>query len=172
MQHWNLAAIGVLSSTLKQCAEDMIGFSLVFFIIFAAYSMAAYIFFGKYLTDYKTFVTTLESLMAMLLGSFDYIALKSAQAVIAPMFFLSFVVVNMFIVLNMFLSIINDTLNVVKTSSDKQGDDYLVTDYILDLIGFGGSKGQDIKVQDHINTEADDSSKIITFLLSPLIIAL
>ena len=64
--------IGTLAATLKAAAGDMGTFSVVFFTVIVAYTAFAYFIFGRKLHTYRTFVTTLETLFSIMLGSFDY----------------------------------------------------------------------------------------------------
>ncbi len=123
--------ISMLASTLKHSAKDMATFSIVFSIVMAAYSSFAYVTLGGKLADYATFLTTIQSLFAMILGSFNYEEITRAHPILGPIFFFSFVVVMMFILLNMFLSIINDTFTQVKADANKQSNDYEIIDFMF-----------------------------------------
>jgi hypothetical protein len=47
-----------LSSTLGRCAKDIIGFMVMFGIIFGAYTQLGYLLFGSTIQDYSTVLTT------------------------------------------------------------------------------------------------------------------
>lgn len=44
-----------LSSTMSRCAKDLVGFAIMFFIIFLAYAQLAYLVFGTQVNDFSTF---------------------------------------------------------------------------------------------------------------------
>lgn len=44
-----------LSSTLSRCAKDIIGFAIMFFIIFFAYAQLGYLVFGSQVDEFSTF---------------------------------------------------------------------------------------------------------------------
>lgn len=44
-----------LSSTLSRCAKDIIGFAIMFFIIFFAYAQLGYLVFGSQVEEFSTF---------------------------------------------------------------------------------------------------------------------
>ncbi|GAA6100508.1 polycystin-2 isoform X1, partial [Tachysurus ichikawai] len=44
-----------LSSTVSRCAKDLLGFAIMFFIVFLAYAQLAYLVFGTQLNDFSTF---------------------------------------------------------------------------------------------------------------------
>ena len=64
--------MSLLASTLRNAGREMSTFSVLFFITISAYSQFAYVVFGSRLNSYSNFMTTLESLLSLLLGSFDY----------------------------------------------------------------------------------------------------
>ncbi|MEQ2196305.1 TRP-like ion channel Pkd2 [Xenoophorus captivus] len=44
-----------LSTTMSRCAKDLVGFAIMFFIIFLAYAQLAYLVFGTQVDDFSTF---------------------------------------------------------------------------------------------------------------------
>lgn len=45
-----------LSSTLARCAKDILGFAVMFFIVFFAYAQLGYLIFGTQVENFSTFV--------------------------------------------------------------------------------------------------------------------
>ena len=43
-----------LSSTMSRCAKDLVGFAIMFFIIFLAYAQLAYLVFGTQVNDFSS----------------------------------------------------------------------------------------------------------------------
>ncbi|CAF4656456.1 unnamed protein product [Rotaria sp. Silwood1] len=98
-----------LSTTLSRCAKDVLGFSVMFMIVFLAYAQLGYLLFGTMVDDYKTFAISIFTLFRIILGDFDFNAILSAHRILGPIFFLTYVFFVFFVLLNMFLAIINDT---------------------------------------------------------------
>lgn len=48
-----------LSSTLNRCAKDVVGFAIMFFIVFLAYAQLGFLIFGTQINDYSTFSDTM-----------------------------------------------------------------------------------------------------------------
>lgn len=44
-----------LSTTMSRCAKDLMGFAIMFFIVFLAYAQLAYLVFGTQVSDFSTF---------------------------------------------------------------------------------------------------------------------
>ncbi|XP_037955786.1 polycystic kidney disease 2-like 1 protein [Teleopsis dalmanni] len=102
------------STTLQRCAKDLLGFGLMFLIVFLAYAQLGLLLFGAYNYDFCTFWESLITLLRMILGDFDYAGIESANRILGPLYFLSYILLVFFILLNMFLAIINDTYSAVK----------------------------------------------------------
>lgn len=48
-----------LSSTLGRCAKDLLGFTVMFFIIFLAFTQLGYLLFGTQVKDFSNFGNSL-----------------------------------------------------------------------------------------------------------------
>ncbi|NXI72724.1 PK2L2 protein, partial [Anseranas semipalmata] len=102
-----------LSSTLSRCAKDIIGFAIMFFIIFFAYAQLGYLVFGSQVEDFSTFQNCIFSQFRIVLGDFNFETIE-VNSILGPIYFISFVFCVFFVLLNMFLAIINDTYSEVK----------------------------------------------------------
>ena len=99
----------VLGKTLSRMSGPILGFCIPFFFGFLAFGLFAFAVFGTELQDYSTFKMTLVTQFSMTLGDFDFEALVMTNPLIGPMYFFAFVGMNVFILMNVFLAIINDT---------------------------------------------------------------
>uniref|UniRef100_A0A8C9FY55 Polycystin cation channel PKD1/PKD2 domain-containing protein n=1 Tax=Pavo cristatus TaxID=9049 RepID=A0A8C9FY55_PAVCR len=102
-----------LSSTLSRCAKDIIGFAIMFFIIFFAYAQFSHLVFGSQVNDFSTFQNCIFSQFRIVLGDFNFESLE-VNSILGPIYYISFVFFVFFVLLNMFLAIINDTYSEVK----------------------------------------------------------
>ncbi|KAJ8393244.1 hypothetical protein AAFF_G00063160 [Aldrovandia affinis] len=119
-----------LSSTLARCAKDILGFAIMFFIVFFAYAQLGYLLFGTEVESFSTFVKCIFTQFRIILGDFDYDAIDKANRVLGPIYFVSYVFFVFFVLLNMFLAIINDTYSEVKEELSKEKDELQITDII------------------------------------------
>ncbi|CAF1290241.1 unnamed protein product [Rotaria sordida] len=118
-----------LSTTLSRCAKDVLGFSVMFMIVFLAYAQLGYLLFGTMIDDYKTFAISIFTLFRIILGDFDFNAILTAHRILGPIFFLTYVFFVFFVLLNMFLAIINDTYSEVKSDMTTQKSEFELSDY-------------------------------------------
>lgn len=107
-----------LSMTLSRCATDLLAFGLMFLIVFVAYAQLGYVLFGTENADFRTYGDSVLTLLRTVLGDFDYVAIERANRVLGPIFFVSYIFFVFFVLLNMFLAIINDTYAEVKAVQD------------------------------------------------------
>ncbi|CAJ0937752.1 unnamed protein product, partial [Mesorhabditis belari] len=118
-----------LSATLSRSAKDIGGFAVMFFIFFFAYAQFGYLCFGTQIQDYSTFYSAVFALLRTILGDFDFHALERANRYLGPTFFITYVFFVFFVLLNMFLAIINDTYVEVKQELEKQKNDFEMAEF-------------------------------------------
>ncbi|XP_054634535.1 polycystin-2 isoform X2 [Dunckerocampus dactyliophorus] len=119
-----------LTGTMSRCAKDLVGFAIMFFIIFLAYAQLAYLLFGTQVDDFSTFQASIFSQFRIILGDFEFSEIEEANPVLGPIYFTTFVFFIFFILMNMFLAIINDTYSEVKADMAQQRSDMEMTDLI------------------------------------------
>ncbi|XP_061573957.1 polycystin-2 isoform X2 [Cololabis saira] len=119
-----------LSSTMSRCAKDLVGFAIMFFIIFLAYAQLAYLVFGTQVNDFSTFQASIFTQFRIILGDFNFSEIEEANPVLGPIYFTTFVFFIFFILMNMFLAIINDTYSEVKADMSQHRSEMEMTDLI------------------------------------------
>ncbi|XP_016864833.1 polycystin-2-like protein 2 isoform X3 [Homo sapiens] len=103
-----------LSSTLSRCVKDIVGFAIMFFIIFFAYAQLGFLVFGSQVDDFSTFQNSIFAQFRIVLGDFNFAGIQQANPILGPIYFITFIFFVFFVLLNMFLAIINDTYSEVK----------------------------------------------------------
>ena len=103
-----------LSGTLARSWGDLVGFLVMFFIIFGSFVQLGYLLFGTQIFDYSSIYHTIFALIRTILGDFDFTQLEKANYVFGPIYFLCFVFFVFFVLLNMFLAILSDSFGEVK----------------------------------------------------------
>uniref|UniRef100_A0A3B3CD97 Polycystic kidney disease 2-like 1 n=1 Tax=Oryzias melastigma TaxID=30732 RepID=A0A3B3CD97_ORYME len=134
-----------LSTTLGRCAKDIMGFAVMFFIVFFAYAQLGYLLFGTQVDTFSTFVKCIFTQFRIILGDFNFDAIDQANRVLGPIYFVTYVFFVFFVLLNMFLAIINDTYSEVKEELSSQKDELQITDIIKQV--------QDHSIMGHTDQE-------------------
>nr|ACN11624.1 polycystin-2 delta7 variant [Mus musculus] len=119
-----------LSTTMSRCAKDLFGFTIMFSIIFLAYAQLAYLVFGTQVDDFSTFQECIFTQFRIILGDINFAEIEEANRVLGPLYFTTFVFFMFFILLNMFLAIINDSYSEVKSDLAQQKAEMELSDLI------------------------------------------
>ncbi|XP_069508718.1 polycystin-2-like protein 2 isoform X2 [Ambystoma mexicanum] len=119
-----------LSSTLSRCAKDIMGFAFMFFIIFFAYAQLANLTFGTQIEEFSTFPNCIFTQFRIILGDFNFASIELVNRILGPIYFISYVFFVFFVLLNMFLAIINDTYSDVKADFSVKRSEFEIGDLI------------------------------------------
>ena len=84
----------------------MLHFGIIFSLVFVGFSHLCYLVFSHELYKFHTFLTTVETLVSVMLGKFSYVSLERTNRVLGPMMFFFYSIGVVFIMINIFLSII------------------------------------------------------------------
>eukprot|EP00095_Tigriopus_kingsejongensis_P002369 maker-scaffold579_size130606-snap-gene-0.31 protein:Tk02369 transcript:maker-scaffold579_size130606-snap-gene-0.31-mRNA-1 annotation:"pkd2 " len=151
-----------LSSTLSRCAKDVAGFGVMFFIVFFAFAQLGYLLFGTQVKDFSSFADAIFTLLRTILGDFDFSAIEQANRVLGPIFFLSYVFFVFFVLLNMFLAIINDTYSEVKAEIAGQKNEFEIGDYMKrgynNVLGKMGARNKNIDIENALKLSSTDGT--------------
>ncbi|XP_022779645.1 uncharacterized protein LOC111321123 [Stylophora pistillata] len=123
--------MALIGSTLGAVAKPLGMFCISFMIVYIAYATMAWLAFGIENDKFRNFLVVLETQMSIVLGDFDYDEFQSANRLLGPIYFFSFMYFSVFYLLNMFMAIINDTFSEVKSSNDKQKNEYEMVEFII-----------------------------------------
>lgn len=130
--------ISMLSRTLKRCYYQLGLFGIQFGIVLVAFTLSGTLAFGRDLYGYKDNWSTFASVMRLILGKFSFREFLTADRILGPMWFNLFHVVVNFIVMNMYISILNDALSQEYAELDDRENEYELIDFMLN--GFRGKQ--------------------------------
>ena len=101
--------IVVLKETIFRFTKPLLSYVLPFAIAFSGFAVLGYLLFHNEFL-FSTYQNALSTQMLMLIGGSVYQALQNAHATLGPLFFLFFAAFETFIMLNIFMTIINDSI--------------------------------------------------------------
>ncbi|XP_055953572.1 polycystin-2-like [Argiope bruennichi] len=156
-----------LSSTLSRCSKDVAGFGIMFFIVFFAFAQLGYLLFGTVVRDFSTFAKAVFTLLRLILGDFNFYELEAANRILGPIYFLSYVFFVFFVLMNMFLAIINDTYAEVKAEIASQKNEFEIADYFKkgfnNMMGKLGKRNQLLDLQNALKLADSNGDNKLTF---------
>ncbi|XP_033243673.1 polycystic kidney disease 2-like 2 protein isoform X1 [Drosophila miranda] len=109
------------TTTLGRCSKDLAGFSLMFGIVFVIYARLGLLLFGSNHPDFYSLVISMLTMIRMILGDFRYNLIQESDRVIGPIYFITYILLVFFILLNIFLAIIMESYSSVKSGTDIHG---------------------------------------------------
>ena len=123
--------ISIFSSSMRVARKFLVSYSVLLFIIYSSYGMLAYLVLGGNIFQYSTFTRTLEQEFIMTLGGkMQLESLRRVNRILGPLIGFSFKIWILFIFLNFFVVILNDSYEDVKANTDKQSKEFEMADFI------------------------------------------
>ncbi|XP_060067155.1 uncharacterized protein LOC132547415 [Ylistrum balloti] len=121
--------MSMIAGTLKNSTSDISAFSFVFLVFLSGFAIWGYIMFGRNMASYKSMIQSIETLLAFSLGEYDYLALVNANRIFGPLFFFSFFLFINFILLNVFVTILNESISAVRKDVSKQSNEFEIVSF-------------------------------------------
>ena len=82
---------GLLLDTLKQAQSTLLGFMVVFLVVFYGFAQSHAMIFGEANASFRTIEMSSYTLLRSLLGDFDFEALHTKDAYMGPLFFVLYI---------------------------------------------------------------------------------
>jgi len=132
----------------------------MFFIVFFAFAQLGFLLFGTQVQEFSKFDDAIFTLLRTILGDFDFHAIERADPFLGPLFFLAYVFFVFFVLLNMFLAIINDTYSEVKAEIAAQKNEFEIGDYFKrgynNVLGKMGARNKYIDIENALKMANSD----------------
>jgi polycystin 2 len=108
------------------------------------------------------------TLFRIILGDFDFPTLEANSRVLGPIYFITYVFFVFFVLLNMFLAIINDSYSEVKSDIASQKSDFELVDYFKRgyakiMTKMHLKKDKIVDIQQALDSADVDTDKIVNF---------
>ena len=128
--------------------------TIAFGIFFMAFCILCYDTFGSSLEEYSSIQATMSSLSEAFLGKFDFNHVTSAKGKFGGFVLIAYLLVMMLIIMNFFISLLNEFLAAVQDDPESMPKDHEVVDYCMEVLSKMFSTKKTKK-----NQEEEDSSE-------------
>eukprot|EP00058_Branchiostoma_floridae_P023415 XP_002608905.1 hypothetical protein BRAFLDRAFT_85530 [Branchiostoma floridae] len=136
--------VAMLSAVINYAAKDLGLFSIILMTVLSNFTLVGMILFGTHIKEFSGFIASLERLIAMLLGDLDFDSMSTASRILGPLFFFGFILLLVFLLLNMFVSIIDSGFGEVNGDESKMDTDHEIVDFmwfkLKQALGIGMSR--------------------------------
>ena len=119
----------VLALTIMRCWNDLKIFFIAFAIVFFAFCMLFFFMFSSALEEFSRWIPAIQTSFKMMLGKFNFEAMKQANPY-SPVLFFVFSVTNSMILINIMLTIILRAFNEIKFELSTKENKYDVIDFV------------------------------------------
>lgn len=118
-------------ASLKISSPNVASYSVLFFINLISFALLGYLVFGNDNISYHSFIDALGTLIQKFLGNELYFyELQYSNRILGPTYIISFMLSMTFILINMFLAILNDSYESVRELSGGKFADAELGDFI------------------------------------------
>ena len=124
-------ALRFLQDTMRIAMVDILYFLVMLMIILIGFVFMAYLSFGHTLAHYKTIQEAFITCFAMMVGEFDYPELSKTDNIMGNLFFFIFMITFVFILLNIFIAILERAYTKVKRSTADEPQNVTVFESLL-----------------------------------------
>ena len=127
-----------LVEVITGAGADLLSFALVFGIIYSAYVMSGYLLFGPYVKGYRSLFVSFGSLTNSIIGKNHLEIIASAGPVLAEVYFFSYILIVILIMISMFAVILNTSISTVRQEIQAEkvyGLTNVIADSIKDIFG-------------------------------------
>lgn len=100
--------LNILGRTLANCQKNIFGVLILFLFVVLGYSITGNTLFGDGMWDFRDINTSFSSLLRMLMGDFDYPSMRAENRYLAGIYFWTFEVLGLFVLLNFITAFIAD----------------------------------------------------------------
>jgi len=107
-------ALSLLSDTLSLAARDITYYLLILISILLGFVFMAYLSFGVMLEHYSSLSLSFMYCFQIIVGSYDYDELEKVDSVMAPVFFMLLSLLFTFVLLNIFIAILEKAYSIAK----------------------------------------------------------
>ena len=104
----------LLIGTVSLAMGQITSFMSIFVIIISGFTLANLLAFGGELAPYRSYEFTLYTLYRSLLGADYFDEMYEVNRFLGPVLFIAWTLIGFFLLLNMFVAILNDAIDEVK----------------------------------------------------------
>jgi hypothetical protein len=122
--------ISLLSATLRRCFSELASFTLFFFLLWFSFVQLMYFIYGSHLRGFASLIKSMESAILIMLGKSNASEFIQAYSILGPLIYSMYNVIILLFALNIFISIITDAFDALRTETKKKPNDFDLINYL------------------------------------------
>ena len=151
--------ISALSAAVRRGCGAVASMSGVTLMVMFGYAVLGQGLFGSYLYEYSSVAECILTLTSALLGGFEFEMVTEALGYLGRVYLLLYLLTVMLMLVNFYISIINDYLSDTMGDPESLPKDYEVVDYILESLTslLAGKKTKNDDIEDENTTRESNA---------------
>lgn len=117
--------LAILLESLARSYEDLKSFSVLFAMVFMAYAISCWVAFGRDLESFKDLTSSVYFLISVILGEVSFNQLRESNQYLGPFLFISYVLVVLFTLVNIFICIVCNAHAAVREEGEQEDDEFV-----------------------------------------------
>jgi Polycystin cation channel len=135
LDYFKIQSMTIIWDTLARGSKSILGFFVVFIVLLCSFTQMANIVYGSQLIDFMNFSRTISSLFLMLLGGLnDYPYMNQVSPYFTPVFFVFYMFLMFFVIMNIFVAILNEAFGVVVEMQIKEHEKEIFGLFVNNLV--------------------------------------
>jgi polycystin 1L2 len=126
--------LSLLASLVKCCFSDFVSFGVMFLISWMAFVQIFYLVYNDKVRSFSSILKSMQTCFEILLGKFDSVPMMQAHNTVGIITFVIYHFIILFIMVNLFVSIVIDNFLTVKRDSKKHFENFDVVEIIFGQI--------------------------------------
>ena len=111
-----------LFTMLQRSSQDLLIFSIVLFVFFLAFGMAAFLSFSSDVSDFRSLGYSILNLMRYTVTDLDYESLRNSNRFLGNLYYVIWSILMILILANVFIAILSEAYATISTETDDEGD--------------------------------------------------
>lgn len=114
LSYFKLSSMTMIWDTLERGSRSIFAFMIIFGLLLNAFTQMSHIVYGRVLQSFSTYFYSFINLFRMLLGDINrYTDMSNAEPNFTPFIFIGYIFLCFFVMLNIFVAILNEAFGVV-----------------------------------------------------------
>ena len=118
----------------KKSLKELVSFSIIFIVVWLSFVQAFFIILNHRLVEFSSILASMKSSFQMIMGKHSYL-FNASNNILEPCLYVLFVVCILFIMLNIFITILYDNYVLACNDKDLDKEDPELFDYLKQLFG-------------------------------------
>ena len=132
--------VTLFQKAFENSLKELTSMGFLFFIVWISFVQLFFLIMNNETDKFSSLVNSMETCFQIILGRFDITIFLNTKSVLAPFIFIVYIVIIMFVFLNVLVSILIDNLHLVQNDKELEIEDPNIFSYLKSLFSSFSNK--------------------------------